>query len=229
MRRPSIDNVEIIEPPFEELNKKRSGFGKACLTSCLFIIILIIGAIIGLRIFTGTGPQNLRKIPDNFPKDILVYDPDGINSITYISGKYKNRSMEIAALFPKVILSPLFISLDKNNNLSGQTQTNNKNTTFQNLWKIITTPVGNSRDTVQIDWVNMDADAAFVVEHYKNELQKNNFTIDVESSGHGVEQFSFSRSTDGIDGSLYIQVANGGGMTTYAVLTVNLPAGASSK
>ena len=137
--------------------------------------------------------------------------------------------MEIAALFTKVILSPLFISLDKNNNLSGQTQTNNKNTTFQNLWKIITTPVGNSRDTVQIDWVNMDADAAFVVEHYKNELQKNNFTIDVESSGHGVEQFSFSRSTDGIDGSLYIQVANGGGMTTYAVLTVNLPAGASSK
>jgi len=227
MRRPSIDNVEIIEPPFEELNKKRSGFGKACLTSCLFIILFIVGAIIAFRIFAGPGPQVLSKVPDNFPKDILVYDPDGINSITYISGKYKNRSMEIAALFPKVILSPLFISLDKNNT-SGQ-QPNNSNTSFQNLWKIITTPVGNSRNTVQIDWVNMDADAAFVVEHYKNELQKNNFTIDVESSGQGIEQFSFSRTTDRIDGSLYVQVASEGGNATYAVLTVNLPSTAPSK
>lgn len=223
MRRPVIDNVEIIEPPLEELNKKRSGFSKACFTGCAFIIILIIGAIIFFRLFAGPGPQTLVRVPGNFPKDILVYDPDNIERITYISGKYKNRSIEMAALFPKVILSPLLLALDRNKDLSPETAPSQKNTSLKNLWKIITTPVGDHRDTIQIEWRNMDADPAFVVDHYKNELQKRAFIIEVESSGQGVEQFSFSRETDDLTGSLYIQTDNKGSGTDYAMLTVNLP------
>lgn len=223
MRRPVIDNVEIIEPPLEELNKKRSGFSKACFTGCAFIIILIIGGIIFFRLFAGPGPQNLSRLPGDFPKDILVYDPDNIENITYISGKYKNRSIEMAALFPKVILSPLLLALDKNKNLPADNASEQKNTSLKNLWKIITTPVGDHRDTVQIEWRNMDADPGFVIDHYKNELQKRAFIIEVESSGQGVDQFSFSRESDGLTGSLYIQTDNKGSGTDYAMLTVNLP------
>ena len=222
MRRSVIDNLEIIEPPLEELNKKRSGFLKACFTSCLFIIILIIGAIVFFRLFAGPGPKTLTRLPDNFPKDILVYDPDNIENITYISGKYKNRSIEIAALFPKVILSPLLLSLEKNQEPSADLK-QDSGATLKNLWKIITAPVGDHRDTIQVEWRNLDTDAGFVVDHYKNELKKRNFTIDIESSGQGIEQFSFSRAADGLSGSLYVETHNQGTGTDYAFLTVNLP------
>lgn len=180
------------------------------------------GAIVGFRIFAGPGPQTLTKVPDSFPKDILIYDPDNIDTITFISGRYKNRSIEVAALFPKVILSPLLMSLDKNKDLSNESTPTTQSTSLKNLWDIITAPVGDHRDTIQIEWRNLDAEPSFVINHYKNELQKNEFIIDVESSGQGIEQFSFSRATDGLSGSLYIQTNNNNEGTAYAMLTINL-------
>ncbi|MBI2037730.1 MAG: hypothetical protein HYT15_02230 [Candidatus Magasanikbacteria bacterium] len=224
MRR-DLNSVEIVEPPIGELTKKYSAFSaikRACLTGCGCLVFLIIGIIIFIRLAMGSGPETLNTVPQNFPKDIPVYDTDSIEKITFISGKYKNRGIEIAAFFPKIILSPLLISLDKD---SQNPADPNKLTSVTNLWKIISTPVSDHRDTVQIEWRRLNADPFFIVGYYKTELKKESYKIDVESEGKNVQQFSFSK--DDITGSMYVQGTPGQG-AEYAVLTVNLNTDISS-
>ena len=67
---------------------------------------------------------------------------------------------------------------------------------------------------------------SFMISYFKTELAKNNFKINTESEGLGVKQFSFSRESDGVNGSLYAQNQdkNASGPAHYAMLTVNLAA-----
>ena len=91
------------------------------------------------------------------------------------------------------------------------------------LWKLITTPVGDHRDTVQIEWKNIDAEPSFVISYYRKELGKSGYTVDLVSEGQGVKQFSFSKPT-GASGALFVQgdeTLKPG--TDYAALTVNIP------
>lgn len=220
MRR-NINNVEIVEPPIGELTKRYSAFSsikRTCFTGCGCLVVLLIAIAIFLRLALGSGPQTLKNIPANFPKDITIYDEDNIEQITFVSGKYKNRGIEIAAFFPKIILSPLFLTLNKSEQ---NTEDAGKLASVKNLWKIMSAPVSDHRDTVQIEWRNLDAEPTFIINYYKTELQKRGYKIDVESEGQAVRQFSFSQDT--ITGSIYVEgddtVKPG---TDYVVLTVNL-------
>jgi hypothetical protein len=222
MRR-NINNVEIVEPPIGELTRKYSAFSsvkRACFTGCGCLIALAIGITIFLRLALGSGPQILKKIPDNFPNDMPVYDENNIEQITFVSGKYKNRGIEIAAFFPKIILSPLLFTLNKN----GQSANDDgRLASVKNLWKIISAPVSDHRDTIQIEWKNLDAEPSFIANYYKIELKKKDYKIEVESEGRSVRQFSFSKND--LTGSVYVQgdeeLKPG---TDYVVLTVNLDA-----
>lgn len=220
MRR-NINSVEIVEPPIGELTKRYSAFSaikRTCFTGCGCLVVLIIGITLFLRLALGSGPQTLQNVPDNFPNDIPVYDEDNIEQITFVSGKYKNRGIEIAAFFPKIILSPLFLTLNKNEQDASDT---GKLASVKNLWTIISAPVSDHRDTVQIEWKNLDAEPSFIINYYKTELNKADYKIDVESEGKAVRQFSFSKDT--ITGSIYVQgddTLKPG--TDYVVLTVNL-------
>lgn len=221
MRR-NLNNVEIVEPPIRELTKRYSAFSsikRACLTGCGCLVVVIIGIAVFLRLALGSGPQTLKKVPNNFPTDIPVYDENNIEQITFVSGKYKNRGIEIAAFFPKIILSPLFLTLNKNEQNPSDT---GKLSSVKNLWKIISEPVSDHRDTVQIEWKKLDAEPTFIINYYKTELKKKDYKIDVESEGKGVRQFSFSKES--ITGSIYVEgeeeLKPG---TDYVVLTVNLP------
>lgn len=220
MRR-NINNVEIVEPPIGELTRKYSTFStikRTCLTGCGCLIVLIIGIIIFVRLALGSGPQTLKNVPDNFPKDIPVYDRYNTEQITFVSGKYKNRGIEIAAFFPKLILSPLFLTLNKNEQGADD---GGRLASVKNVWKVISAPVSDHRDTVQIEWKNLDAAPSFIINYYRTELKKNDYKIDVESEGKTVKQFSFSK--DSITGSIYVQGDETlGPGTDYAVLTVNL-------
>ena len=215
MRRNIIDNVEIKEPPIEELSRRRSGWKRSCFTGCGCIVFFIIIIAVLIRISMGPGPQTLKQVPENFPKDIPVYDTDNIESITYISGKYKNRGIEIAAFFPKIILSPIFLATDK--------KEKQDTPTLKRMWQIISTPVGDYRDIVQIEWTDLDADQSFVVAYYKKELQKKDYKIDIESEGQNIQQFTFSKGE--ITGSFYTEnspdIKKG---TGHATMTINLPA-----
>lgn len=216
MVRRNLDNIEIIEPPLNELTKKHS-YKRTCLTGCGCLIVVLIAAAIGLRVYIGPGPTNIKNLPPNFPSDIPVYDRDAIENITFISGKYKNRGIEIAAFFPKIILSPLLVNMENSENSNA----NSKG--WKGVWQVITAPVGDHRDTTQIIWRELDAEPSFIVSYYRKELMKKNYKIEIESEGKNLRQFSFSRE-DGVSGSLYVQGDETVGPgTDYAILTVNLP------
>lgn len=216
MVRRNLDNIEIIEPPLNELTKKHS-YKRTCLTGCGCLVIVLIAAAIGLRVYIGPGPTTIKNLPGNFPPDIPIYDRDAIENMTFISGKYKNRGIEIAAFFPKIILSPLLVNMENSEN------SNNESKGWKGVWQVITAPVGDHRDTVQIIWRQLDAEPSFVIAYYRKELMKKNYRIEIESEGKNLRQFSFSRE-DGVSGSLYVQGDETVGPgTDYAILTVNLP------
>ena len=180
MRR-NINNVEIVEPPIGELTKKYSAFStikRTCFTGCGCLVLLIIAIIIFMRLALGSGPETLKKLPDNFPSDMPIYDQENAEKITFVSGKYKNRGVEIAAIFPKIILSPLLLTMNKTEQGTADTS---KFTSAKNLWSIISTPVSDHRDTVQVEWRHLDAEPSFIINYYKTELRKADYKIDVES------------------------------------------------
>lgn len=230
--RKKVDNIEIVEPPVQELTKHNSGFKKACFTGCGCVVLFIIALFIGIRIYVGPGPKNLTSVPPNFPAEIPIYDKDAIDKITFVPGKYKNRGLETAAIFPKIILSPLFLALNKegSNALTPtSTMLEREANVVRNLWKLITAPVGDHRDTVQIEWRNVNAEPNFFISYFKKELEKKNYAIEIESRGQGVRQFSFS-GLNGVTGMLYVKnnEKNYSG-TDYAILTVNFSATSTKK
>ncbi|MCX6779816.1 MAG: hypothetical protein NT034_01395 [Candidatus Magasanikbacteria bacterium] len=211
MRR-NLDNIEIVEPPIEELTKKRSWKG-ACFTSCALLLVLLVGIGIGIKVYVGPGPQNLKSVPDNFPSDILVYDKNNIETITYISARYKQRGLGIATLLPKLILAPVFYN-SQNNDAGGA---------LKNIWNIVSAPSSDNKDSVQIEWTSVEADPDFIISYYKKELRKKNFKIEVQSQGDNVQQFSFTRE-DGISGSVYASNSDDKQFSTdHLLLTVNIP------
>ena len=184
MRRDLIKDVQIKEPPLEELTKKYSTFStikRSCLGGCGCLIFLLIVLVIVLKLVIGVGPQEVKQVPTTFPKTIPVYDKDNAESITFISGKYKNRAIEIAAIFPKIILSPLLLALDKNTRSSPSPSSTNRVYTIGQVWNIINTPISDQRDVITIKWGKLDAEMDFVYSYYKTELTKNNFTINADS------------------------------------------------
>jgi len=215
----NLDDIKIIEPPIGEIAKKQRGWKKACFTGCGCSLIFLILIIIGIKIAMGPGPKTVKELPDNFPKDIPVYDQNNVEHITFISGKYKNRGLEIAAFFPKIILSPLLISMDSSKSATSDQNWHGK---LKNMWEVIATPVGDTRDTVIIEWHNIETNKNFVVNYYKTELEKSNYKIDLTSEGGDTEQFSFSRE-DGLSGSFYAEDSDKERTgTEKIILTVNL-------
>ncbi len=176
MSAPNFDNVEIVEPPIGELTKKHSHLKGACLTSCGGLVFFVITLIVAFHIVVGPGPSIIKTPPTEFPSDIPVYDKDTISQIIFIPGKYKKRSLEIAGFFPKVILSSLLLTVQPTPNDQGDQILVEKapnESLLKRLWDIITSPVGDARDTVQIEWQNMNAGPDFVSSYYEKELTKN--------------------------------------------------------
>ncbi len=222
MRKPDIDEIEIVEPPMGELTKQRNSLKKTCLTGCGCVIFLIVALVVVVKLFIGSGPTTIKKLPENFPNGITVYEKDSIDTITYIRGTYKNRSMEIAAFFPKVILSPLLLQLHPDTTVSSSEGFISAN---RNFWTLLTTPVGDSRDTVQIDWENLDAEPSFIVSYYKKELSKKGYEVSEISQDNGRYQITFENS-DNVAGTLItVGKEEERPGTDYATLTVNIPPG----
>ncbi len=217
MRRDIIKDVEIKEPPLEELTRRYSTFSsikRSCIGGCGCLVVLLIAFIVIIKVFLGVGPQNVSKVPNDFPTDIPIYDAENISEITFISGQYKNRAIEIAAIIPKVILSPLISALDKD-----MVSSSDEKTSMKNIWKIVNEPVGDKRNVVKVKWINMPAEYDFVYNHYKNELTKSDYIITATSVGENEKQFSFAK--DSISGSFYVKINKEMTSTELANLIVN--------
>lgn len=218
MPRNPIEAVEIVEPPIRELTKNQSSFKRGCFTGCFFIILCVGLALGTIKILIGVGPTTIKTVPAAFPNDIPIYDKDAIEQITSIPGKYKYRSTEIAALFPKILLSPLLTRA-----YDARQTTTSSQSTWRDIWRILATPVSSLNDTVEIEWADLDAEPDFIYTYYKKELSKKKYLINDEVREQTEQHFSFNRE-DGIEGFFLVS----GDATTkpgtdYAALTVTLP------
>ena len=208
-----LKDVEIVEPPIQELYKKKNGFGRACLAGFILLLLFCGGLILGVKLYIGAGPKQLKTMPSDFPSSVPIYDEYDIYKISRISGRYKSRGMEVASFFPKVILSPVVISLSKN-------QTPNQSDSYR-FWNIITTPITNDdRDTLQIEWRDLTAEPSFLIDFYKSKLKEQGAETTIEKDDKTIRQLSFLLP-NGDNGLLQVENNPGENKVSYASLLVN--------
>ncbi len=173
----SIDDVEIVEPPLQELKQKGSFFKRTCLFGCSFFFIIAIALVVLVRLFLGSAPNNNKEFPKFFPTALIpIYDRDSVEEIYTIPEKYQKRREEIAHLF-------------SNNPIK------NQSSTFyflKQLWKEAQVPPDQYATTIVITWSKLDAEPHFITNYYKNELQKRNFEITTSSDEKNNLSFSFN-------------------------------------
>ncbi len=225
MRR-NIEQVEIKEPPIQELGKKRSCLKRSCLTGCGCIVIFLIAGILLIKFAAGPRPKKLDNVPDHFPTNIPVYDSENVQKITFISGKDKGRGLEIAAFIPKLILSPVVLVLDKQVATEKTTDENGdvhieKKAGWDDLVRLMKEPVADHRDIVQIEWTSLTAEPHFFIQYYKTELRKGKYSIEEGEKTDRTRELKFSLGE--IDGMLYTEDDPDDPGTDYSSLTINLP------
>ncbi|HRY36375.1 MAG TPA: hypothetical protein P5230_00630 [Candidatus Magasanikbacteria bacterium] len=217
-RKDLIKDVKIVEPPIHELNKGSHGLRKSCFFGCSFFLLLIIGLLIGVKFYIGSGPKTVTVLPLNFPlEDIPIYNKDKVTDMTFISGEYKSRRVELAAIFPKIVLLPFLFGGD-NSEID-----QNEKTDFKNLFQTIAAPVTDKKDNFKLEWQDVDNNYNTFVNYYKNELQRRGFVIDASSDGAEYKKIDFSRH-DGYAGTIYAEnKSDQRNKTTYAFLMLNMP------
>ncbi len=217
-RKDLIQDVKIVEPPIIELNKGSSGLKKSCFFSCGFIFLILLGLLIGIKFYIGIGPKTVTVIPQNFPLDeIPLYHKEKIDKMTFISGKYKSRRVELAALLPKIVMIPF---LSGNDETSVQTK---EKVNFKTFFQTLITPITDKKDNFKIEWKDVDNGYNTFINYYRNELQRSGFIIDATGEGTNYRKIDFSRS-DGYTGTIYTEnTTDEKNKTSYAFLMLNMP------
>ncbi|MFA4831646.1 MAG: hypothetical protein WC862_04445 [Patescibacteria group bacterium] len=221
--RKDIDNVEIKEPPLEELKKKHSCFQRSCANGCGCVIILIVTFLIILKFAAAPRPKELKNVPEHFPQSIPIYDEDSIERITFLSGAKKSRAFEIAAYLPKIILIPIYLGMDDYapEEIRATFQEINGEKGWKKFLRLLQEPITKQKDTIEIEWNNLSAEPSFVQKFYTTELGRGMFNLETTTETETTIQLIFDK--DGINGALYINDNKQKSGTDYAVLTINMP------
>lgn len=222
MRR-DIDNVEIKEPPLQEFKKKRSCLKRSCAGSCGCAVLAVIVLLILLKFVAVPRPKELSDVPPHFPPSVPVYDEEAIETITLVSGRQKNRALEIAAYVPKIVLVPLYLGFE--NYLPEETRSAFAKARDKHGWQkfisLLREPITDQRDTVTIEWENLSAEPSFVQEFYDTELKKSGFDVQISAITESTRQMIITK--DSITGVLIVEDnANKSGTDTLT-LTLSFP------
>ena len=220
--RQEIDKIEIKDPPLEELNKKRSCLKRTCITGCSCFVIMFLVSLVLLRFTMGPRAKELKDLPQSFIKNIPIYDIEGIEKITYTSGKERGRIVEFTAYIPKLVLSPFVVYFDKEYKYIPIYDSANRDVSnWEKFIAFLSKPIADHRDILKIEWVKLNAKQSFVVEYYQTELKKQNFEIGLKSKNDNVIQFTFTK--DNIDGVVYTMDEGDTEGVDYVSLTTNIP------
>jgi hypothetical protein len=217
MASPNLDRIEIIEPPIQELTKKPSILRRLAFLGCGGIVMLAIGFVLAIKILLGPGPQSFHTVPEDFPKEVPVYDKANIDTIDFTPGRYEARAAQLADIFPSSILKP-FIKNFRGIGTDGDQRMTARNRA-QKMWAFFTSPDDTFTDTYVIEWQGISTDPDFVYRYYKTELRKAGFTLTDESATTPVRYQHFTNSR-GLDGAVEIERATEGGALTHLLLTV---------
>ncbi len=228
--RQDSSSVEIQDPAIKKLGKKRSCLRRSCTSGLGCVSLFVIAIIVLVRIAIGPGPKDINGIPSHYPIDAFeLYSQETVQDVRYISSHQKNRGFEIAALFPKAILAPIFLSfspLNPEKEITKSVESGHvvykKEVTWDDFVEFLGTPVTQDSDTIVMEWSNLGAQMDFIADFYTNEFEKNGFTTKRQTSEPGTVRIRFSKSD--VSGTLYMEdfdtTTRG---TDFAVLTVDFP------
>lgn len=216
MSKDLTEGVQIIEPPIEELTKKNSGFKKACFSSCLTAVLIIVITIFGLKFYIGNGPKEIKQLPKNYPMSIEIYDEYNLDKVYFISATHKSRSLRLAGLFTKITVSPELISIKDPTPEDTPSTLEEK---AMDLWHFMRMPIGDNTDTVKMEWRDIDSKPETMISFYKNKLEKSGFEFTENFTEKNI-QLDFTNNND-INGTVFAQKGEIEEKTPYAFLVVN--------
>lgn len=219
------DDIEIQDPPLEELSKQHSCLRRTCFSCLSFVLVLLAISLLILKFTLGPKTKTLKTMPAAIARTLPIYDPDNMVSITLTAGSERSRGVEMAAFIPKLVIAPIILTLDRDNNFIRMYRPDLENEIkrSQSGWEkfliFMKAPVGDHRDQVRIDWKSLPADANFIREYYDTELKKRGFIIESPSETDTIKQFTFAKDT--IQGSIYIEDNPSTPETDAVSMTVN--------
>lgn len=218
---PSLDEIVIVEPPFEELTKRHSRLGTACFSGCGCVVIFIIAIFISIKLYLGPSPHTIGELPMDFPASIPVYDQESIDSITLIPGRYTERGVKLSAVLPHLLLPPLYS--EENNEIPiGKSLSVSP---WAMLWDDFSTSSPSSyTTTLRLEWHDLSARPDFIVSFYEQALHKGNFQVK-ETLEQGQLGLTFANPDQTILGTLATQKSLNKKKigTAYARLIVHFP------
>lgn len=182
-----------------------------------------------LKLTFNAQTKELKTVPPTVSRAVPVYDPDNIEKITLTAGSDRSRGVEMAAFIPKLVIAPIIISLDRENNFIRSYRPDivseiSQSASWWEKFKIIMgADVGDHRDEIKIEWHKLPTDAKFIREYYETEFQKKNFSITSVSETERVFQFTFAKEM--IEGSVYIEDDPGTSEADIVLLTVTMDVG----
>lgn len=210
-----IEPIEIKEPAIQEIQKKKSCFGRSCSFGCLLFLLLIVGGIILIRFSAISHPKEVKQIPEHFPKSVPIYDKDAITKITFLSGKKKERAVQTAAKLPDFVSNKLISLIDKS---VGDQEERGIPSTWNEFLYMFENDIRDERDTATIYWEKLTAEPKFIQDYYKINLERAGFLVNDDiSDDKTIRELYFIKDTT--EGTLYIEDAPTSSGTDSIILT----------
>lgn len=219
-----LEQIDIVEPPLRELDKRHSFFASSCLGGCGFLLILGVFFVGSVKLFLGPGPEESTKVPQSFPtSSVPVYDEENLERVTTIPGRYTTRGIHLSALLPALLLNRVYTDTANLNDLPSQASTTHR--IFETLWNDLHAAATTYAITTRFEWHDLNADPTFIRSFYEQELQKRGFTIANKMISKTSQSLTFNEKKSLIEGSLTVEktmIPKGTG-TARAVLIVRIP------
>lgn len=199
---PKKDDIIIQEPPLEEFGKKHSCIKRTCLSGCGCLFLFLFGSIFLIHYATREHEREIKRIPPLVERNVPLYDTQNLSKIKIINGEERQKGFELAALIPKLFISPLIIEWPEKF-VENPQKTGGNQAHIANIKKFLKKPLSESKDVVTVEWKNLSAEPKFVEEYYKDELTKRDFKIENTARTTSTSQLLFEKP--GISGAVYIQ------------------------
>jgi len=181
--------VEVQEPALTEFTTKRNCLKYSCFTGCGCVIVPLILSILLLQFVLYPGEQKLKKIPENFPSFIELYQEKQIEKIEYHSEKLL-RPVEAIAYIPKLIISPAYV-FQKNKHAPVSTIKERVAFAWNNFLNYLTEPVIDTQDQIEIMWKDLEIEPEFIFDFYKHKLLSQDIKINKEIFQTGFYELVF--------------------------------------
>lgn len=205
--RADIDEIEIKDPPLEELTGRGNCLRKSCGTCSGLILTLLIGSFLALYFTAPPQGKTIKKIPTEY-QTVPLYDTENLETITLTEARERSKRIEQVVFVPKLILSPFLIQADQHHWIlhhvrpEAAAAIEAKQNFWDKLMVLLREPVSEQRDLLQLEWRDLNADPAYVAEYYTKSLERAGFSLGKTVTSPETRQFTFTKP--GLDGVVYI-------------------------